>query len=298
MCTNFEIQEVWACQKFGEKVFIGVTLFFIFSLSFQTSSIGPTSTAHHGSFFCCSLFDDRQNFGHRLFKFIEIVLVHENRGLRKWELQWPECVVKVYSRNISMLPSSILLEAKPSFFSAAVWSKDFFTSTCILSSSWLPFWDSSSFTLSLLDCFNLGGNWTPSHVGPYSPRRLTPLRSPRGKTALRKVKIRPQNIVLDPIFDSLRRRSFKVRRTMRALPFWGTIPSVSRSARDSIHENMWEQDAMVWVSSRSWRVVKGNVDSQASETRVSVKTLGIIWPYRVLWTLRLHPTCRTDHCSI
>lgn len=200
--------------------------------------------------------------------------------------------------NISMLSSSIMLEAKPSFFSASVWSKDFFTSTSILSSSGMSVCGSSSFTLSLLDCFNLRGNWTPSHVGPYSPRRLTPLRSPRGKTPLKKVKIRPQNIVLDPIFDNLRRRSFRVRRRMRALPFCGTIPSVSRSARDSIHENMWEQDAMVWVSSRSWRVVKGNVDSQASETQVSVKTLGIRWPYRVLWTPRLDPTCRTDQCSI
>ena len=86
---------------------------------------------------------------------------------------------------------------------------------------------------------------TPSHVGPYSPLRLTALLSPNGNTPLKKVNILPQNIVVEPILDSRRRRSFRVRSNTRALPLCGTMPLVRRVARDSIHEKTCEHEAIV-----------------------------------------------------
>ena len=77
--------------------------------------------------------------------------------------------------------------------------------------------------------------------------------------------MRPQNIVVAPVLESRRRRSLSVRRRTRALPFCGIMPSVRRSARSSIHEKMCEHEEMVWVSRRSWRMVKGKTWSHASE---------------------------------
>ena len=78
----------------------------------------------------------------------------------------------------------------------------------------------------------------PRHVGPYSPRRFTPLLSPRGKTPVKEVTIQPQKIVDVPIFERRRSRSFSVGKRISPLPFCGTIPSVSLSARASIHGKM------------------------------------------------------------
>ena len=112
----------------------------------------------------------------------------------------------------------------------------------------------------------------PSHAGPYSPRKFTPLRSPSGKTRLRNARMRPQNIVVAPVFESRRRRSLSMRRSTSALPFCGTIPTVRRSACASIQEKMCEQELIVWVSSRSWRTVNGNVASHASERAGSARS--------------------------
>jgi hypothetical protein len=135
------------------------------------------------------------------------------------------------------------------------------SSTCILSSSFSVSF-ASAITTSSSGTSVLLAALTPSQVGPYyfvsrlgwdkkrmnkqtSPRRFTPLRSPSGNTPLKKVNIRPQNIVVEPILESRRRRSLSVRKRVRALPFAGTSPTVSRSARSSIQENMCEHDAIV-----------------------------------------------------
>ena len=65
-----------------------------------------------------------------------------------------------------------------------------------------------------------------------------------------------------------------MRRRTSALPFCGIMPTVRRSACVSIQEKMCEHDPMVCVSSRSWRIVKGNAESHASEAQVGGRIRG------------------------
>jgi hypothetical protein len=155
---------------------------------------------------------------------------------------------------------SVVLTADPVFMASP---SALASSTCIFSPSALSSCVLSASGTAISSSF-FSCSFTPSHVGPYSPLKLTPLRSPNGNTPLRNVNIRPQKIVVEPILDSRRSRSFNVRSRIKAFPFCGTMPLVSRVARDSIHENMCEHDVMVWVSRRSWSTVKGKVASHAS----------------------------------
>jgi hypothetical protein len=147
-------------------------------------------------------------------------------------------------------------------FSFAVLPDDFsgsLLSICILSTSLSAF-----FCSCWLGASEVAVALTVSHIGPYSPLKFTPLRSPNGNTLLRKVNIRPQKVVVVPIFERRRRTSFKVLSKTRAFPFCGTIPLVRRRERSSIQSKIREHDAIVWVSNRSWRTVNGKTWSQAS----------------------------------
>lgn len=158
-----------------------------------------------------------------------------------------KCYRNLHAVSNNLVDTRSCADNIPSFFSDTLEPiEDLLASVAVVSISILSVFSASfaSSTCSGLTSlvfsspFSLSVSFTPSQVGPYSPLRFTPLLSPSGKTPLRKVNIRPQKMVVVPIFERRRRRSLSVRKSIRAFPFWGTIPSVSLAARASIHEKM------------------------------------------------------------